>query len=189
MKIICQYLPGGPSFTLPETAVGREGQPFFVPDDLGMIVATPVLVVPIMRLGKHIAQQFAHRYYTHWSAGVLFVCQERLDELRRERHPWADAFAFDGALRVGKWMDMDEQAATLPHHLCLQFANSNPLEIDVPALRDVVDAMIQRESKWNTLRQGDYLIFQPVESGLTIWPDELLQFHLDNEEILRVKLK
>ena len=84
---------------------------------------------------------------------------------------------------------MDEQAATLPHHLCLQFANSNPLEIDVPALRDVVDAMIQRESKWNTLRQGDYLIFQPEESGLTIWPDELLQLHLDNEEILRVKLK
>lgn len=189
MKIICHYLPGGPSFTLPETAVGREGQPFFVPDDLGTIVATPVVIVPIMRLGKHIARQFAHRYYTQWSAGVLFVCKERLDELRSAGFPWADAFAFDGALRVGKWKAMDEQAATLPHHLCLQFANSNLLEIDVPALRDVVDAMIQRESKWNTLRQGDYLIFQPEESGLTIWPDELLQLHLDNEEILRVKLK
>ena len=169
--------------------MGREGQPFFVPDDLGTIVATPVVIVPIMRLGKHIARQFAHRYYTQWSAGVLFVCKERLDELRSAGFPWADAFAFDGALRVGKWKAMDEQAATLPHHLCLQFANSNPLEIDVPALRDVVDAMIQRESKWNTLRQGDYLIFQPEESGLTIWPDELLQLHLDNEEILRVKLK
>ena len=88
MKIICHYLPGGPSFTLPETAVGREGQPFFVPDDLGTIVATPVVIVPIMRLGKHIARQFAHRYYTQWSAGVLFVCKERLDELRSEGFPW-----------------------------------------------------------------------------------------------------
>ena len=189
MKIICQYLPGGPSFTLPETAVGREGQPFFVPDDLGIIVATSVLVVPIMRLGKHIAQQFAHRYYTHWSAGVLFVCQERLDELRRERHPWADAFAFDGALRAGKWMEMNEQTATHPHHLSIQFANNSSLEMDVPAPGDVIDAMIQRESKWNTLRQGDYLLFQSQEGGLKIWPEERLWLNLDDEEVLRVKLK
>ena len=189
MKSICQYTPGGASFTLPETALGREGQPFFVPDDLGTILATPVVVVPIMRLGKHIAQQFAHRYYTQWSAGVLFVCKERLEELRRERLPWADAFAFDGALRAGKWMNMDEQAATHHHHLSLQLTNNNSQEMDVPAPREVIDAMIQRESKWNTLRQGDYLIFQPVENSLTIWPDELLRLRLDDEEILRVKLK
>lgn len=189
MKIICQYTLGGPSFTLPETALGREGQPFFVPDDLGTIIATPVLIVPIMRLGKHIAQQFAHRYYTQWSAGVLFVCKERLAELRKERMPWADAFAFDGALRAGKWMNMDEQAATHHHHLSLQLTNNNSQEMDVPAPREVIDAMIQRESKWNTLRQGDYLIFQPQEGGLTIWPDERLWMNLDDEEILRVKLK
>ena len=189
MKIICQYTPGGASFTLPETALGREGQPFFVPDDLGTIMAVPVIMVPITRLGKHIALQFAHRYYTQWTAGVLFVCKERLAELRRRGLPWADAFAFDGALRAGLWMDMEEQAAAQRHHLCLTLADEPSLEMEVPAPRNIVDAMIERESKWNTLRQGDYLLFLLEEEGLTIRPEERLRLRLDNEEVLHVKLK
>ena len=189
MKIICQYTQGGASFTLPETALGREGQPFFVPDDLGVIVAVPVVMVPIVRLGKHIARQFAHRYYKQWSAGVLFVCKDRLGELRKEGLPWADAFAFDGALRAGQWRDMDEQTTMQTHHLRLTLADNASLEMDVPAPRDIIDTMIQRESKWNTLRQGDYLLFQLHEGDLTIKPEQMLRLWLDNEEVLHVKLK
>ena len=77
MKIICigrnyvnhakelgNAIPSEPVFFLkPDTAISPKGHPFFIPDFTNNVHYEVELVIKINRLGKHIEEQFAHKYY------------------------------------------------------------------------------------------------------------------------------
>ena len=50
-------------FTKPDSALLRDGKPFFLPQAWGEISYEAEVVVHICRLGRHIAPRFARRYY------------------------------------------------------------------------------------------------------------------------------
>jgi 2-keto-4-pentenoate hydratase/2-oxohepta-3-ene-1,7-dioic acid hydratase in catechol pathway len=50
-------------FMKPDTALLKDGKPFMLPDFSNEIHYETELVVKINRLGKNIAERFAHRYY------------------------------------------------------------------------------------------------------------------------------
>jgi 2-keto-4-pentenoate hydratase/2-oxohepta-3-ene-1,7-dioic acid hydratase in catechol pathway len=58
------FLPTEPViFSKPESALTRDGKPFFVPDFAERFDYETEIVVRINKLGKNIAERFAHRYY------------------------------------------------------------------------------------------------------------------------------
>ena len=77
MKIICigrnyvnhakelgNAIPSEPVFFLkPDTAISPKGHPFFIPDFTSNVHYEVELVIKINRLGKHIEEGFAHKYY------------------------------------------------------------------------------------------------------------------------------
>ncbi len=59
-------------YTQPDSALLKDGKPFFMPDNLGDVSVQLAVVACIDRLGKSIAKRFAHRYYNEVSLGAQF---------------------------------------------------------------------------------------------------------------------
>ena len=92
------YQPKEPViFTKADSALLKDGKPFFVPDFMGRIDYEAELVVRICRLGKTIPVQFAHRYYDAVTVGIDFTAREWQEKLRAEGKPWELCKGFDGS--------------------------------------------------------------------------------------------
>ena len=64
--------------TMPDSALLKDGKPFFVPDWCASVDLGASLAVRICRLGKSIPERFAHRYYDAVTVGVAFTARDVL---------------------------------------------------------------------------------------------------------------
>ena len=71
-------------FSKPESALIREGKPFFVPDFAERFEYETEIVVRINRLGKDVAERFAHRYYDELTVGIDFTARDLQEKLRAQ---------------------------------------------------------------------------------------------------------
>lgn len=70
---------GGNIIVRPDTTWSRNNDDYFVPDFVDSISWSPVLCVRISRLGKHIAERFAPRYYDGCGKGILLYPENLMD--------------------------------------------------------------------------------------------------------------
>ena len=120
MKIICigrNYLqhinelnnkkPENPLFFLkPETAIQPKGHPFFIPDYSNDIHYEIELVLKINKVGKHIEEQFAHKYFSEIGIGIDFTARDIQEKCKKEGLPWEPAKGFDGSAQIStKFID------------------------------------------------------------------------------------
>ncbi len=108
MKIICigrnyadhakemnSKVPEKPMFFLkPETSILDRNRPFFYPDFSKEIHYETEVVIRINRLGKHIEERFAHRYYSEIGLGIDFTARDLQAECKKKGHPWEIAKGF-----------------------------------------------------------------------------------------------
>lgn len=71
-------------FLKPDSAILKDGKPFFIPDFSNEVHYETEVVVRICRLGKNIAPRFAHRYYDAVTVGIDFTARD-LQRKFRER--------------------------------------------------------------------------------------------------------
>ena len=64
-------------FFKPETALLKDGKPFFLPQFSDRIEYETELVFHISRLGKNIAGKFAHRYYDSVTVGIDLTARDK----------------------------------------------------------------------------------------------------------------
>lgn len=142
-------------FMKPDSALLKDGKPFFVPDHLGRIEVGVHLVARICRLGKSIPERFAHRYWDALTVGLDFTAAQLLEEAQEGGLPWTMAKALDGSAVLGEWVDK----ALLP--VDVDFA----LRIDGKPVQQGcsremlhrIDEMISTLSQNMTLKTGDLL--------------------------------
>ena len=68
-------------YTLPETAVQKNGKPVFLPDYANPAALEVHLAIRICRLGRSISMRFAHRYYDAITAlPHFFSMRQRLKD-------------------------------------------------------------------------------------------------------------
>lgn len=92
-------------FLKPDTALLLKKQPFFIPDFSEDVHHEVELLVRINKVGKHIQQKFAHKYYEEIGLGIDFTARDLQNELKQKGLPWEKSKAFDGAAVVGeKWL-------------------------------------------------------------------------------------
>ena len=68
-------------FMKPDSALLKDSKPFFIPDFCEQVDYETELVVRINRLGKNIAERFAHRYYDAVTVGIASATGCRSDSL------------------------------------------------------------------------------------------------------------
>lgn len=102
-------LPSEPViFSKPESAVIRDGKPFFIPDFSEKFDYETEIVVRINKLGKNIGERFAHRYYDEIALGIDFTARDLQEKLRSKGLPWDLCKGFDGSAVLGNFINKEE---------------------------------------------------------------------------------
>lgn len=204
MKIIaiaCNYaahnkLPGTPFFTSEEpvvfsradSALLKDGKPFFIPDFAADCRCQAELVVRLSRLGKSIPERFAYRYYDAVTVGIGFTAGNLLERYRGCGLPWELTTGFDGAAAVGRFVPTEGLDMT-----DLRFR----LEADGAEvgrgwsgdMRWSIDRLIAYVSRFYTVRQGDLLFTGAPVPPVPARIGTRLEGFLDGERRITIKVK
>lgn len=171
-------IPAEPAiFMKPDSALLKDGKPFFIPDFSKQVEYETELVIKISRLGKNIAPKFAHRYFSEITVGIDFTARD-LQKLQKEKGgPWEISKAFDSSAVVGEFISMDDTMRIQNIDFSL---NINGNEVQRGNSGDMifpVDKIIAYVSQFFTLKIGD-LIFTgtPVGVGPVAINDHLQGF-------------
>lgn len=177
MKIICigrnyadhakemkAELPTEPVFFMkPDTALLKE-QDFYHPDFTKDLHHEIELVVKICKPGKHIAEQFASKYYDEIGLGIDFTARDIQARCKEKGLPWEKAKAFDNSAPIGKFIEKEAftldniQFELLVNGQAKQVGNSKDMIFSI-------DKIISYVSQYVTLKTGD-LIFTGTPEGV-----------------------
>lgn len=171
-------------FTKADSALLKDGKPFFLPEEMGRIDYETELVVRICRLGKGIPVQFAHRYYDAVTVGIDFTARELQARLKANGHPWEISKGFDGSAALGKWMSLDRyrDVQSIGFHLDIngelrQEGNSSDMLFKV-------DEIISYISKYFTLKTGD-LLYTGTPAGVApVKIGDHLEGYIEDDKVL-----
>jgi 2-keto-4-pentenoate hydratase/2-oxohepta-3-ene-1,7-dioic acid hydratase in catechol pathway len=176
-------------FMKPDTAILRPGMPFFYPEFSKDIHFECELVVKINRVGKNIAEKFAHKYYDEIGLGIDFTARDLQKICKEKGHPWEVAKAFEGSAPISKdfisksELDLENLTFSLQQ-------NGNIVQEGTTAdMIFSIDQLIAHLSKYMTLKKGD-LIYTGTPEGVgpIAIGDELKGF-IGEREMFVVKVK
>ena len=151
-------------FLKPESAILKDGKPFFYPDWSSQIEHEAEIVVRIDRLGKNIQSKFAYRYYNSYTIGIDFTARDYQAKARANGNPWDISKGFDGSAVVGEFIPTNgEKLGEKEFHL-----NINGNEVQRGNSKDMIfsiDDIVAYVSKFYTLKKGD-LIYTGTPAGV-----------------------
>lgn len=182
------YVPEEPViFTKADSALLKDGKPFFVPDDMGRIDYEGELVVRICRLGKSIPERFARRYYDEVTVGLDFTARDLQEEARRKGLPWTICKGFDGSAIIGEWLPLKGDVQQLHFRL-----DKNGTTVQKGFTGDMlfkVDALVSYLSRFFTMKTGD-LIFTGTPVGVgPVAVGDLLEGYIEDQKVLECRCK
>ena len=203
MKIICigrnyyehakelgNETPKEPVFFMkPDTAISPKGHPFFIPDFSNNVQYEVELVIRINRLGKHIEEKFAHKYYEQIGLGIDFTARDIQQEVKEKGLPWEKAKGFDGSAVISrKYLDKKElELADLNFSLkkngeIVQSGNTQQMLFKL-------DQIVAYISQFYTLKIGD-LIYTGTPAGVgQVNPGDVLEGFIEEQKMFEVKVR
>lgn len=203
MKIICigrnfvshakelgNDLPKEPLFFLkPDTAIQPKGHPFFIPNFSDNIHFEVELVVKIDKIGKHIEERFAHKYYSKIGLGIDFTARDIQQECKEKGLPWEKAKGFDGSAQISRtFIDKSElELDNIPFKLVksgeqVQIGNSKDMLFNF-------DKIISYISQFYTLKIGDLIYTGTPEGVGKVIAGETLKGYIADKEMFKVVVK
>ncbi len=203
MKIICigrnyadhakelnNPIPKSPVvFLKPETALIPKRQAFFYPGFSNEIHFEAELVFKICRLGKHISQRFAHKYYHEVSVGIDFTARDLQSELKSKGLPWERAKAFDGSAPVGNFLKIEQLKSSENIHFRLFINGELRQEGFSKDMLFNVDQLIENVSQVFTLKIGDLLFTGTPEGVGEIKIGDHLEAFIEDTKVLSLKIR
>lgn len=171
-------------FMKPDSALLKDGKPFFIPDFSKRVDYETELVVRICRLGKNIAPRFAHRYYDAVTVGIDFTARDLQNRLRSEGKPWEISKGFDNSAVIGDFVPVNrfKDVQNLDFHLDIDGG-----KVQEGNTRDMIfkiDDLIAYVSQFYTLKIGDLLYTgTPVGVG-PVSIGQHLEGYLEGEKLL-----
>ncbi|HEU4717873.1 MAG TPA: fumarylacetoacetate hydrolase family protein, partial [Bacteroidia bacterium] len=91
-------------FLKPETALLKGNQPFYYPEFTNDLHHEVEILLKITKMGKHIAPEFAPRYYDEIGIGIDFTARDVQAKCKEKGLPWEKAKGFDGSAVIGKFL-------------------------------------------------------------------------------------
>lgn len=171
-------------FMKPDSAILKDGKPFFIPDFSKEIHYETELVVRINRLGKNISARFASRYYDALTVGIDFTARDLQRKFIENGDPWELCKGFDSSAAIGNFVPVEqfENIQNINFHLTI-----DNHEVQRGCTADMlfkVDDIISYVSQFVTLKIGD-LIFTGTPAGVgPVSIGQHLQGYLEDEKLL-----
>lgn len=176
-------------FSKPESALVKDGRPFFIPDFAERFDYETEIVVKINKMGKSIAERFAHRYYDSLTLGIDFTARDLQDKLRKDGLPWELCKGFDGSAVIGEFVNKDELPPTDNLHFSLSIDGAKVQEGFSGDMIHSIDQIIAYISRFFTLKTGD-LIYTGTPAGVgPVHENQHLEGFLERIKLLDFNIK
>ncbi|MCI9244600.1 MAG: fumarylacetoacetate hydrolase family protein [Alistipes sp.] len=178
-------------FLKPDTALLRNNDPFYIPAFSHEVHYECELVVRIDRVGRSIAEKFAHRYYHEVGLGIDFTARDLQREAIAKGLPWEPAKAFDRSAALSpEFLPLAELGGDVQN---LRFELSVNGEVRQQGFTGdmlfSVDRIVAAVSQYTTLRMGD-LIYTGTPAGVgPVVPGDCLRATLEGRELLNFDIK
>ncbi|MCM1150855.1 MAG: fumarylacetoacetate hydrolase family protein [Alistipes sp.] len=178
-------------FLKPDTALLRNNDPFYIPAFSQEVHYECELVVRIDRVGRAIAEKFAHRYYAEVGLGIDFTARDLQRKAIAGGLPWERAKAFDRSAALSpEFISLAELGGDVQN---LRFELSVNGEVRqrgyTGEMLFTVDRIIAAVSRYTTLRMGD-LIYTGTPAGVgPVAPGDCLAATLEGRELLNFDIR
>lgn len=177
-------------FMKPETALIPARQPFFIPDHAADIHFETELVVRINKVGKHIEERFAHRYYDEVSLGIDFTARDTQNKLKGKGLPWELSKGFDGSAPVGSFVPLQRLNKSVQDLKFTLHVNGELRQSGHTAdMIFSVDRIIAFVSAYFTLKIGDYIFTGTPEGVGKVQAGDQLIAELEGERLLNLAVR
>lgn len=203
MKIICigrNYIahakelknpvPAKPVFFMkPDTALLQKNNPFFYPGFSKDIHYETELVLRICKNGRHIAEEFAHKYYNEIGIGIDFTARDIQAECKQKGLPWEIAKAFDQSAPIGRFIPISGLQNKDNIRFSLLINNEMRQEGNSADMIFSFDKIIAYVSQFISLRIGDF-IFTGTPKGVgPVKIDDHFEAFIEDKKLLEFNVK
>jgi 2-keto-4-pentenoate hydratase/2-oxohepta-3-ene-1,7-dioic acid hydratase in catechol pathway len=175
----------------PDTALLRNNDPFYVPDFSREVDYECELVVRINRVGRAIAQRFAHRYYSEVGLGIDFTARDLQREAIAKGLPWETCKAFDrSAALSAEFVPLADLGGDVQNlHFEMQLNGETRQSGRTADMIFTVDEIVAHVSRFVTLKMGD-LIYTGTPVGVgRVDPGDRLTARLEGRTLLDFQIK
>ena len=173
-------------FLKPDTALLRNNDPFYIPAFSQEVHYECELVVRIDRVGKSIAERFAHRYYKEVGLGIDFTARDLQREAIARGLPWERAKGFDHSAALSpEFIPLAELGGDVQRlHFELTIDGQVRQRGDTARMLFGIDRIIHHISQYITLKIGD-LIYTGTPAGVgPVHPGDNLKASLEGHMLL-----
>lgn len=176
-------------FLKPETALITQRQPFFYPKFSNDVHYEVELVVRINKVGKNIAEKFAHKYYNEITVGIDFTARDLQQKLKAGGLPWERAKAFDSSAPIGTFIDKNEYESMQQIPFSLLINGEKRQQGNSENMIFSIDAIIASVSSFITLKKGDLLFTGTPEGVGPVKKGDHLEAFIGDRKLLNLKVK
>lgn len=175
-------------FSKPDTAILKNGEPFYHPDFSNDIHHEVELVIKISKMGKKIQPKYARNYFTEIGLGIDFTARDTQTKLKEKGLPWELAKAFDGSAPLGNFISVEgKELNNINFSLTKNGAlvqQGNTAQMIFP-----FDEIVSFVSQYFTLKVGD-LIYTGTPAGVSkVSIGDKLEGFIENQLMLTCEVK
>lgn len=203
MKIICigrnyaehakemkSEVPTEPVFFMkPDTALIKDNEPFYFPDFTKDLHHEIEVVLKISKVGRHISEQFANKYYEEIGLGIDFTARDIQAQCKAKGLPWEKAKSFDHSAPIGKFVKKETLGNLNELNFELKINNQSQQIGNTKDLLFSFDKIIAYVSQFVTLKVGDLIYTGTPEGVGPVKIGDKLQGTLNGEELFCFEIK
>jgi len=176
-------------FIKADSAVLPKDQDFYLPPFSNNVHHEVELLVKITKVGKHIAKEFAHKYYDEVGLGVDFTARDVQDVLKSKGLPWEKAKSFDGSAVIGKWVSKSNYSDLNELRFSLKKNNKVVQSSKSELMLWKMDELISYVSQFFTLKKGD-IIFSGTPAGVgKVNTGDVLEGFIEDESFFKISVR
>jgi acylpyruvate hydrolase len=176
-------------FMKPESAIVRNGDPFFYPDFSKEVHHEVEIILRVCKNGKNVQKKFAHTYYDAIAIGIDFTARDLQAQCKAKGLPWEKAKAFDGSAPMGEFMPLSH------------FKNINDLNfrldingktVQKGSTKDLIfsyDTVIEYVSRFVTLKMGDLIYTGTPEGVGPVNIEDKMEAFIEGEKLFSCTVK
>jgi len=177
-------------FTKPDTALLRNGTPFYYPDFSKDVHFEVELVLRIAKEGKNIDEKFAAKYFDAIGIGVDLTARDLQQKAKEKGLPWDIAKGFNGSAPISeKFIPVAEFKNLKDINFSLTVNDAIRQQGNTSLMIFSFEYVISYLSRFFTLRTGD-LIFTGTPKGVgPVQVGDRLSAYIENEKLLEFEVK
>lgn len=176
-------------FIKPDSAVLPKEQDFYIPEFSNEVHYEVEILVKIKKVGKHISEKFAHKYYDEIGLGIDFTARDLQSRLKAKGLPWEKAKGFDGSAVMGKWLQKEKYENLDKLGFSLLKNGEIMQKGDTSLMLWKIDELISYVSTYFTLKKGD-ILFTGTPAGVgKVVANDYLQGRIEDEQIFAINIK